>query len=158
MSVGIAKSVKLARQRDAKRGAECIHIAVIVRIQWVATVEFNHPVRRNALYGIPGDNTKTSQRISWIGTAVNAPARGVEGKGMNIYAVAITIPKHKIPILFIVNRHVLVTSRFENATHCRNIGVANGDVQVSVSACLVTEECVNAPSSVNPDFDLVLRK
>ncbi len=76
---------------------------------------------------------------------------------MDINLFAVFIAQYKIPRSCISELYLVVTLRLQQVTEHRNILLLNGNVQVRVRPGLLTEQRINAPPTVDPQFDAQLR-
>src|SRR6266436_4654929 len=65
-------------------------------------------------------------------------------------------PKTKIPSSGILQLYVPMPSRLQELTQHWDILLLNSYVQVFVRAGLLAKECIDAPSTIDPDFDAQL--
>jgi hypothetical protein len=76
---------------------------------------------------------------------------------MDVNLSAAFITQYKIPSSGISELCIGVTSCLQEVPEHRNILLLNSDVQVPVWPGLLTEQRINTPSTVDPQFDAQLR-
>ena len=72
---------------------------------------------------------------------------------MDIDFSAVFIAQNEIPISRLLQFYVFVASAPKQLTELRYVLVLNSYVQVLVGPALLTEESINAPAAIDPDFD-----
>src|SRR5438876_11395617 len=77
---------------------------------------------------------------------------------MDINFSAIFITQDKIPRSCVFELYFSVALRVQEFTKRDNMLLLNGDVQIFVRAGLFTEECIDTPSTIDPDFDAQILK
>ncbi len=62
-------------------------------------------------------------------------------------------PKHKVGFPGIWSRDVCVASTFQKTSDRRHVRMCNGDVQIPMLTRLLTQNCVNCPSAIQPHLN-----
>src|SRR5260370_32895128 len=77
---------------------------------------------------------------------------------MNVDLSTVFITRYEIPRFGILQLYVSVPSLLQELPKLRNIFLLNRYVQVTMRAGLLTKECIDAPTAIDPDFDAQLFK
>jgi hypothetical protein len=138
--------------------AQCSDIVEVNISKLITGVEWNHMLRRYAPYGMPIDCPVTLKRSSREDSVIfdrsaDSVARFVEYNYMEVEFAPVVVPEDGIPPACVGTRDVSVSTPDQQGDSYVHILLLNGEIEVTVGACLFAEERIDTPSAVDPYLD-----
>src|SRR2546425_5603622 len=112
-------------------------------------------LRRYTLHGSPVHRANAGQGTGGVFYPVDMLPLGIKGIRVNIDLMALVVPQHEVPVLGIVTEHLSITSSSQQLPQFRNILVLDCDVEVAVGSCLLAQQRIDPPATVEPHLDTV---
>ena len=121
-------------------------------------MEFHHPLRGDAANCTTTDCAGAPQRIRRIQEAIfrrtiDAVASFVERDNVNIDFSTITIRQNEVERPFNFTFRAVITPGYEELLEPCQVPVFKHNIQIFMGARLPMEECIDAPSTIDPNVN-----
>jgi hypothetical protein len=73
---------------------------------------------------------------------------------MEINSVTFIVGQYEVPFCSVIRFNILEASARERGPQRRYILLLHNDVEIGMRPCLLAEQCINAPASVDPHSDV----